>query len=270
MTIGLLSRFSAPSKMTTYFSRLLSVLPVITTAAIILATLSWTNAANADARAITEALKNPARMAGDSERDAGRKPAQVLAFLGLKPGMTVLDVMASGGWYTEVMSLAVGEKGKVYAQNSPAFLQYRDGMYEKAISSRLEGNRLKNVTRINADFNKLGIDNTIDIAITALNFHDIYNRSPEAGIALLKDIKKSLKPGGVFGLIDHNGAAGADNASIHRMPVQDAVDAAKAAGFIVETSALLASKDDDLTKMVFSPELRGKTDRFLIKMTKPK
>ncbi|MGH1471426.1 MAG: class I SAM-dependent methyltransferase [Cellvibrionaceae bacterium] len=246
------------------------LLPLLAIVSIILTSLSWSPILHSDTRTITEALKSPSRMAGDSDRDAARKPAQVLAFLGLKPGMTVLDVMASGGWYTEVLSLAVGEKGKVYAQNSPAFLQFRDGMYEKAISKRLEGGRLNNVTRINADFDKLGIDNSVDIAITALNFHDIYNRSPEAGIALLKDIKKSLKPGGVFGLIDHNGAAGADNASIHRMPVQDAVDAAKAAGFIVETSALLASKDDDLKGMVFSPELRGKTDRFLIKMTKPK
>lgn len=237
---------------------------------VMMTALFSSHAAFSDARALTEALKNPDRMSGDNERDALRKPAQVLAFLGLKPGMTVMDVMASGGWYTEVLSLGVGTNGKVYAQNSPAFLQYRDGMYEKAISKRLAGNRLKNVVRLDADFDQLGLDNSIDLAITALNFHDIYNRSPDAGIALLKNIKKTLKPGGVFGLIDHNGAEGANNAEIHRMPVQDAVDAAKAAGFIVETSALLASKDDDLTQMVFSPELRGKTDRFLIKMTKPK
>ncbi len=245
-------------------------LTTTTTITLIFVALLCSSLANADARSITEALKNPSRTQGDSDRDAGRKPAQVLAFLGLKPGMTVLDIMASGGWYTEVLSLAVGEKGKVYAQNSPAFLQYRDGMYEKAISTRLANNRLPNVSRINADFDSLGIDNSVDLAITALNFHDIYNRSPEAGIAMLKGIKKTLKPGGVFGLIDHNGAAGADNAKLHRMPVQDAVDAAKAAGFIVETSALLASKDDDLKEIVFSPKLRGKTDRFLIKMTKPK
>ncbi|MEX1032045.1 MAG: hypothetical protein WDZ30_01665 [Cellvibrionaceae bacterium] len=226
-------------------------------------------AEEASADSIRAAIDHPERRAEDKERDAGRKPAEVLAFLGLEPGMTALDLAASGGWYTEVLSFAVGEKGKVYAQNSPGFLQYNDGVYEKAISERLAGNRLQNVSRVNTEFADMDLNNSVDVAITALNFHDIYHRSPEAAVDMLKAVKSALKPGGVLGLIDHNGKPGADNVSLHRMPKAQAIEAAKKAGFEVTESDLLANSEDDHTAMVFAPNMRGNTDRFLLKLTKP-
>ena len=83
----------------------------------------------------------PGRSDEDKARDAQRKPAQVLAFLGLKPGDTALDVWAAGGWYTEVLSIAVGPTGHVYSQNPPMVLQFRDGAYDKALAERLAGER---------------------------------------------------------------------------------------------------------------------------------
>lgn len=222
---------------------------------------------NADA--IRKAIDSPQRSAEDKARDADRKPAEVLAFLELQPGMTVLDVMASGGWYTEVLSLAVGEEGKVYAQNTPAFLQFRDGAYDKALNKRLENERLNNVVRLDKDFAHLGLKDEVDLALSALNFHDIYNRSEEEALAMLQAILQALKPGGVFGLIDHNGDPEADNASLHRMPKADAIAVARKAGFEVSQSDLLANPDDDHTQGVFAPGMRGKTDRFLLKLTKP-
>lgn len=217
---------------------------------------------------IQASLNNPGRSDEDKARDAGRKPAEVLAFLGLEKGMTVLDVAASGGWYTEVLALAVGPDGKVYAQNSPAFLQYRDGYYDKAIGEKIKLKHLSNAQRLDTEFDQMGIDGQVDLAITALNFHDVYNRSPEAALAMLKGIKAALKPGGVLGLIDHNGNVGADNATLHRMPMQDAIAAAEEAGFEVDVSNLLRNDADDHTQGVFG-DLRGNTDRFLLKLTKP-
>ena len=79
-----------------------------------------------------------------------------------------------------------------------------------------------------------------------------------------------LKPGGIFGVIDHEGADSADNSSLHRMPSAMAIEALKSAGYRIEaTSDLLNNANDDMTKMVFSPEIRGKTNRFLIKAVKP-
>ena len=217
---------------------------------------------------IQAALNNPGRSDEDKARDAGRKPAQVLEFLGLQKGMTVLDVAASGGWYTEVLALAVGPEGKVYAQNAPAFLQYRDGFYDKAISEKLKLKHLGNAQRLDAEFTDMGIDGKVDLAITALNLHDVYNRSPEAGVGMLKGIYAALKPGGVLGVIDHNGVEGADNARLHRMTMQQAIAAAEQAGFSVDVSNLLRNDTDDHTQGVFG-DIRGGTDRFLLKLTKP-
>lgn len=218
---------------------------------------------------LKQSLASDQRKAEDKERDAGRKPAEVLAYLGVEPGMTVLDIMASGGWYTEALSFAVGEEGTVIAHNTPGALQFRDGAYEKAISERLADDRLPNVERLNKDFDELGLENEVDVAITALNFHDIYNRNPDNAVAMLESIKKALKPGGVLGVIDHDGDADKDNSSLHRMTMEDAVAAAKEAGFEVASSDILRNPDDDHSKMVFDSSIRGKTDRFLLKLTIP-
>ncbi|MGI9250159.1 MAG: hypothetical protein ACR2PR_03040, partial [Pseudohongiellaceae bacterium] len=72
-----------------------------------------------DIAALEQAMANPQRPAADKERDASRRAPEVLHFLGLRKGMTVLDINASAGWYTEVLSYAVGDEGKVYMQNRP-------------------------------------------------------------------------------------------------------------------------------------------------------
>ncbi len=91
----------------------------------------------------------------DRARDAGRKPFEVVAFIGIEPGMNVLDVMAASGWYTEVLSVAVGPEGHVTAQNTAGSLQRREGANEKAITARLADNRLPNVSRLNKETHML-------------------------------------------------------------------------------------------------------------------
>jgi predicted methyltransferase len=217
-------------------------------------------------------LASDSRAAEDRARDAGRKPSRVIEFLGIKPGMRVLDIIAAGGYYTEVLSLAVGPEGQVVAQNPPGVLEMRDGANEKTLSARLAGNRLPNVLRLNSEFADIGANaGTFDAAITALNFHDIYNgRGPEAALAVLQKINSLLVSGGTFAIIDHVGVAGADNASLHRIEKSLAIDTAKAAGFVVEGDAnILANAADDHTQGVFAEGLRGNTDRFLLKFVKP-
>jgi predicted methyltransferase len=225
---------------------------------------SWTN------ESLAAALGVATRPQADRDRDADRKPAQLMNFLGVKPGMTAVDVMASGGYMTEVLSITVGPKGKVYAQNPVAFLQYNNGMFGKAIGERVANNRLPNVVRTDGEMSTIA-PNSVDVAVTAMNLHDIYNRDPKAAQAFVKGVYDALKPGGVFGVIDHAGNAGADNAKLHRMLKQQAIDAAKAAGFVVDAeSDVLAHAADDHSKAVFDPALRGKTDQFVLKLHKPK
>jgi len=221
---------------------------------------------------LAERLAGGDRAEADKKRDPGRKPAEVVAFLGVGPGSTVVDLIAAGGYYTEVLSLAVGGEGTVYAQNPPRVLQFRDGANDKAMASRLEGNRLPNVQRLDLDLSEVKLaPGTVDFAITALNFHDIYNGSGSAEAqAFLGYVSKLLKPGGVLGVIDHSGSPGNDNVKLHRIEEQKVREAGKQAGFeVVEGSDLLRSPADNLASGVFDPAIRGHTDRFLLKLRKP-
>ena len=213
-----------------------------------------------------------ARSPEDQVRDAGRKPTEVLNWLGIRPGMIVMDLVASGGWYTEVLSIAVGPEGVVYAQNPPMIYNFRDGFYDKTLSARLADGRLANVVRLDRDLGEVGLEpGSLDAAITALNFHDVVNNpnSAEAGAKFLAVVKGLLKPGGVLGLIDHVGDPDKDNAALHRLDVEAALPIIEVAGFEMASSDLLRNPDDDRTVMVFNPAIRGQTDRVLYKLTKP-
>lgn len=230
------------------------------------------SAAPIEAASLVSLLANNSRAAEDRERDAVRKPAEVIDVLGIEPGMRVIDLIAAGGYYTEVLSLAVGPDGHVSAQNPAVVLEMQEGANEKAISARLANNRLPNVSRVNAELPDFEpTDGLYDAALTALNLHDIYgNYGEEGAIGAMKNVYALLKPGGVFGVIDHMGAAGNDNKSMHRMTVADAIRVAEAAGFVVETnSGILHIHSDDMSQPVFADSVRGKTNRFLLKLRKP-
>lgn len=216
-------------------------------------------------------LADESRAAEDRARDAGRKPAEVVAFLGIEPGMSVVDVIGAGGYYTEVLSLAVGPDGRVAALNPAAVFQLRDGAFLKELTARLADDRLPNVSRMDRELAEVSAaDGPFDAAITALNLHDIYYRSGEDGaIGAMQSVGLLLKPGGVFGVIDHHGSAGSDNEALHRMQLTDAIRVAEAAGFVVEdSSGILHVHSDDQSQNVFADGMRGRTSRFLLKLRK--
>lgn len=227
---------------------------------------AWTDAS------LTQALAITSRPQADRNSDENRKPAQLMNFLGVKPGMVALDAVAVGGYMTEVLSIAVGPNGKVYSQNPQAVYQLQNGMYVKPINDRHAGGRLPNVVRVDGDLPNSNIPlGSVDVAITAQNVHDIYFINKDAAAQFLKGIYAELKPGGALLLSDHVGNDGANNAQLHRIPKHIAVDLAKAAGFVVEAeSNALAHPADDHTKVVFDPSLRGKTDQFVLRLRKPK
>jgi len=215
------------------------------------------------------------RPVADKMRDAGRKPAAVMEFLGVEPGMTAIDIIASGGYYTDVLAEAVGPEGKVYAQNIAFVLQIRDGVNEKAMAARLAGNRLPNVVRLDRELEDLGLEpGTVDFAFSALNFHDILDgRGPEAAATVLRAIHVVLTDDGVFGLVDHAGDPGKENEArnkeLHRIDEVRVIEAAEAAGFVVEaTSDVLRNPADDRSSIVFAEGTRGRTDRFVLKLRK--
>lgn len=216
---------------------------------------------------VNAVLASPQRPAGEQARDQARKPLPTLQFLGIETGMTVVDVLAGGGWYTEVLSAAVGPTGKVYSQNPE---RMRERMGEVA---RARAERLGNVEVLyTADMTDFGLDGTADFAITALNLHDAYGFGGEqGGRDFFKGVYKALKPGSVLGVIDHVGIAGQDNASLHRIEKSIAIELIKSAGFTIEAeSDILHNPDDDHTKPIRDASLQRNTDQFLIKARKPK
>jgi len=208
----------------------------------------------------------PDRSEGDRQRDQVRRPIEVMEFLGVEDGMTALDVIAAGGWYTGILSAAVGPDGHVYSQN-PAFFLSREGFVGQEAERHAA---LGNVEALHGDI--AGIDGLVDIAISNQNIHDMYNMGGEgAAMPLLESVYAALKPGGVFGLMDHRGVAGQPNGELHRMDVDVARDLLIQAGFDVEAeSNLLANPGDDHTKGPGDESLNGRSDRFVLKARKPR
>lgn len=226
--------------------------------------------------AIGAAITSPDRLEGDSEADGRRKPADVLEFFGIGPGMRVLEMFAGGGYYTELLSHVVGGDGSIVAQNNAAYLQYSKATLEK----RFTPGRLANVERLTAENNELDLpDDSFDAAVFILAYHDVYyidvpNGWPEIdGPAMLAEIHRSLKPGAVVGVVDHVAPAGspADSGNtLHRIDPARLRKDFEAAGFVFEAqSDILRNPQDDYAKPMFDPAVRGKTDRFVYRFRRP-
>lgn len=222
------------------------------------------------------AVSNPARPATDQDLDQYRKPSQVLGFLGIQPGMQVIDIFGGGGYYTEIVSYLVGDSGRVTLYNNNPWNQF----VRKQVDERLKDNRLANVNSLIAEPHELSeVSDQYDAGLFIMGMHDIYYEDAANGWTaidprgFLLNIQRLIRPGGVLGIIDHNALAGTDPAetgkTLHRMDPARIIADVEAAGFTLEAeSDLLRNAEDDLTGLVFAPELRWRTDRSLLKFRK--
>lgn len=231
-----------------------------------------------DARAdvYADALASPSRLEADAARDAGRKPDEVLAFFGIGPGMVVLDMFSGGGYYAEIMSKVVGDDGRVVAHSNSAYLNYVGDEFK---ARHAEG-RLPNVDVLMAENNELTLDeNQFDAITLVLAFHDTYWINSQGGWpeidrpVLNAELFASLKPGDVLGVVDHYAEAGSSSetgGTLHRIDRAIAVADFEVAGFVLEAeSDMLRNPDDDYSQGVFTPGIRGNTDRFILRFRKP-
>lgn len=219
------------------------------------------------------AMADRGRPAGDGRLDALRKPVAVLEFFEIHDGMTVLDVNAADGYYTELLSAAVGPTGTVYAQNDTETLAREGGAVERALAARLANYRLPNVLRLDEDLGRLQLEEDADAALLVLTLHDLYNlRGEQATVGLLGDVSEALRPGGVLGVVDHVAevSRSLDARAVHRVEKSAAERMLSAAGFIVEAeSDALANVADDHTRSADHDSIRERTDRFVIRARKP-
>ncbi|WP_269713514.1 class I SAM-dependent methyltransferase [Caulobacter sp. NIBR2454] len=240
------------------------------------AALLSSGAAHAQPDHIARALADPARPAADRLRDADRKPAEQLAWAGVKAGDKVGEYMPGAGYFTRILSKTVGPSGKVYAyvpseivKIAPKYLT--DGQ-AIAADPAFAGNVV-----VSSDTNgNFGAPEPLDVVWTAQNYHDLHGKfaPPGTATAFNAAVFKALKPGGTYIVIDHSalpssGLKGA--AEQHRIAKSAAIEEVKLAGFVLESeSAVLANANDPLTASVFDPSIRGKTDQFALKFKKPR
>ncbi len=220
----------------------------------------------------TPALAAAVRPAADTARDAARKPAEMVAFAGVKPGSHVLDIIAGGGYFTRVFAIAAGPKGHVFAM-VPAASAERDPVSAKAIADIAADPGYGNVSVISV-ITDPSLAGSVDVAWTAQNYHDLHNALPPEGVAgFNKAVFAALKPGGVFVVLDHAAAAGAPadvTKTLHRIDPAVVKAEVTAAGFIFDgESKAVANSADPHDKNVFDPAIRGKTDQFVYRFKKP-
>ncbi|MDR6147983.1 putative methyltransferase [Sphingomonas sp. SORGH_AS870] len=218
---------------------------------------------------ITAALADPARaeQAGD---DARRQAAAVLAFSGVKPGDTVIDYLPGKGYWTRILSGIVGPKGHVYAYWPAAAQRYA----EKSLGA-IQALNLPNATVQVQAVNIPVSDQPIDLFWTVQNYHDVANK--DAGEPALRAfdqaVFKLLKSGGTYVIIDHADTVGkglADTNTTHRIDPDYVKRQVQSVGFrFVGESRVLRNPEDDHSKNVFDPAIRGRTDQFVYKFRKP-
>lgn len=223
---------------------------------------------------IAAAVRDTSRPAADKQRDADRKPAESVAFAGIKPGDKVLDFMPGGGYFTRIFAKTVGPQGKVYALVPSEMLKDRptaaDGIKKLAAEPGYG-----NVSVISSSVNNIKAPEPLDVVWTSLNYHDTFNPmlGPANNASFNKSIFDSLKRGGIYIIIDHaatRGSGARDTENLHRVDAEGVKAEVTGVGFeLVGESDLLAHPEDDHTSRVFDSNVRGKTDQFFLKFRKP-
>ncbi|MDB5395472.1 MAG: methyltransferase [Rhodospirillales bacterium] len=218
---------------------------------------------------IAAAVTDPGRPANDTARDADRKPGESLTFAGVKTGGNVVDFVPGGGYFTRILSKAVGPKGHVTALSLPG----SPDKYVAPSQAIAADPAYSNVTAAVQNVGDLPAG-SVDLFWTAQNYHDLHNVTDADVAALDKAIFVALKPGGTFLVIDHADAAGTgfkDTNTLHRIDVEAVKKEVENAGFVLAAqSDLLKNPTDPHTVVVFDPSIRGKTDQFMLKFEKPK
>ena len=225
---------------------------------------------------IAAAVADPARPQADRDRDADRKPAETIAFAGLKPGQRIADLLPGGGYFTRIFSGVVGPKGEVFAVAPPKRPDAPADRPEPAAAVRaIAGDaHYSNVNVSVVKLVELKLPEKLDMVWTSQNYHDVHNVKDIDVGAFNKAIFESLKPGGIYIVIDHAAEKGAGfsvTSTLHRSDPDAVKTEVMAAGFeFVGSSDVIGNPADDHKAAVFEQGLRDKTDRYVLKFRKPK
>ena len=226
---------------------------------------------------VAAAVASPGRTADNIKLDESRKPAEVLQFLGLRPGMKVLDLLGANAYWAEIMAPAVGPKGHVTVWEPTQFY----GDKAKASFAQFMAKQ-PNVSIVSSPFEAPTLPTKYaDFVMLNLNYHDTYWQNEKLGLPrmdpsqFLKAVYAAMKPGATIGVIDHvanpNKDTRATVEAMHRIDPAVIKADFKRAGFVFAGSSnILRNPADDHSLEVFDPKIRGKTDRVIFKFKKPR
>jgi len=223
---------------------------------------------------VSTAVAAPDRSDEDRALDAGRLPVETLRFFGVAPGMRVAEMGAGTGYTAELLARIVGPSGVVYAQNAPRVLE---AFAAEPWTERLSKPVMKNVVRLDRDFDDpFPPDVTqLDAVLMVLFYHDTVwlNANRER---MNRAVYDALKPGGVYGIVDHSswpGLGTSEVRTLHRIDESVVRNEIESAGFELADQAFFLRNPDDTREWNASPreagELRGTSDRFVLKFVKP-
>ncbi|MDO9015998.1 MAG: SAM-dependent methyltransferase [Deltaproteobacteria bacterium] len=219
-------------------------------------------------------LAAPDRTEADRALDRGRHPGEMLAFFRVAPGQRVADLFAGGGYTTELLARAVGPTGAVYSQNNAFVLErFARGPWTERLARPINAR----VVRVEREFDSPLPPEArdLDAVIFVLAYHDtVWQRADRA--AMNRAIFQALRPGGVYGVIDHSAADGhglADVETLHRIERSTLVEEVTAAGFRLDGEGDFMRNPADTRDWNDSPraaaDRRGTSDRFVLRFVRP-
>jgi predicted methyltransferase len=252
---------------------------VKTGAALLLASLTVLGTSHATVPVVpgyvASAIADPARPPEQVARDADRRPGELLAFAGVKPGDRVADFMSGGAYFTRLFSLIVGATGRVYAFVPEEELKNCAPAETDGTRALARDARYANVTPLTAPVASFHPPEALDLVWTSLNFHDLYDSfmGPADVPQVARAIFTALKPGGVLVVVDHAAQRGSevrDTETLHRIDPEVIIRTMEVVGLELEAqSDLLRNPKDNHELRVFDPAIRGRTDQVILKFRKP-
>ncbi len=219
---------------------------------------------------IRSAVESDQRTSAQRERDVARRPAEVLSLVGIEEGDQVVELGSFGHYYTTMLAEAVGPSGHVYLVDMP-WIEPFGGEGARAFDAAHD-----NATFVQSHYNEVELPRNVDIVMMVLFYHDLLREAADEAVDtedMNRRIYESLAPGGAYLVIDHSAESSSgwrDAMTLHRVDRQTVIDEVTAAGFELEVDHdLFANPEDDRSRNMRDPEIRGETDRFLLIFRKP-
>lgn len=219
---------------------------------------------------VAAALAGRGRPAAMVRLDQSRRPAEVLAFLGLSQGARVLVIEADSGYYSEIIGTALGTSGHVTTLVPPAELK---DPARRAVLSDLTA-RVPGLLIVANDPAKMRLSpDSFDFVLLHLVYHELHALSAGETAVFLQSIFTALRPDGIAGVVDYDAVPGRDvhpAAGLGRIGAAVVQSDFRRAGFVLDSgSDLLANAADDRSKPVQDIDDPAHADRFVLRFRKP-